>query len=363
MAPLLFSCTCTRASWLCVCACVWDCVCVPPFIYVRKCVCVSLCWSRPELVPQRFLCQQWSLKLYIIINLGLVPTHSHPVFLYFNALCVHCVWFLSECCSVQSAAVCVRPFHFCGVLSEAPFGGDGHISFVWGGGWNPTAQFSCGTLTFQYLVAPLLPSKYYTCSCSLGYRFCVIPGRSKHTHARTHTHTHTHRHAQRFQISPSALRGSDCFTGNRVTGQMIELLMEVRCNNNRPLSIVIPTWYSQSPLQPNLILPCYDPNPIMQSLQKNVSPPSSPPPPRGSFIVSSVEKVSLVCCLHSGEHYRVCRTISTAVPHFQGRAMHFHQNCHGKVIHCDGTLSQYTGLWKLCVLLCIYICVCACDSL
>lgn len=42
-------------------------------------------------------------------------------------------------------------------------------------------------------------------------------------------------------MSPSVLGGSDCFTGNHVMGQMIELLMEVRCNNNRALSVVIPT--------------------------------------------------------------------------------------------------------------------------
>ena len=71
-------------------------------------------------------------------------------------------------------------------------------------------------------------------------------GQNRHTHIRTH-HTHTHTHSHRFQISPSGLRGWDCFTGNHVMGQMIELLMEARCNNNRALSIVIPTCYSQAP--------------------------------------------------------------------------------------------------------------------
>lgn len=46
--------------------------------------------------------------------------------------------------------------------------------------------------------------------------------------------------------------------------------------------------------------------------------------------------------------------------------MHFHQNSHGKVIHNHRTLSQYTGLCKVCVFLCIcvsttaWMCVRAC---
>lgn len=90
---------------------------------------------------------------------------------------------------------------------------------------------SAATHTLSDILS-LPSSKYYT-SYPQALVLCHT-GKVK-TDRQTHTHTH------RFQISLSILRGSYCFTGNRVTGQMIELLMEARCNNNRPLSRVIPT--------------------------------------------------------------------------------------------------------------------------
>lgn len=204
-------------------------------------------------------------------------------------------------------------FHLCAALIGGPLGGA--TSLVRENG------AACTHFLISCLFSPLNIILH-----PLRRWFCVTLGRSKrtHTHAGARAHAHTGRHG--FHIS--VLQGSYCFTGNHVTGQMIELLMGVQCNNNRPLVFCDSAVIFTAATQPNLRRPCYDPNPITPTLQNNTD---APPPTTSTntttllfcFYSQTAFFFFSVCSLRSGEHYRVCRTISTAVPGFQGRGNTF----------------------------------------
>lgn len=110
--------------------------------------------------------------------------------------------------------------------------------------------------------------------------------------------------------------------------------------------------------QPNLILLCYNPNPIMPSLQKES------PGPLPS-IVSSVEQRLKSVALTVESITVAARPGRLLCQVSKDKAIHFHQNSHGKVIHNHRTLSQCAGLWKIgvfhaytaCVLTIVGVCV------
>ena len=99
-----------------------------------------------------------------------------------------------------------------------PLGGCGGVEHVQVRG-NAAAHFGYATHTLSDILSPLNIILAVVAS-GIG---SVSYWEGQNTHTQIH---HTHPHSHRFQISLSAFR--DCFTGNHVTGQMIELLMEVR---------------------------------------------------------------------------------------------------------------------------------------
>lgn len=178
-------------------------------------------------------------------------------------------------------------------------------------------------------ILSLLSSKYYT-SSPQALVLCHTEKVKTHAHTHTQAHTCTHAHTGRHGFHISVLQGSYCFTGNHVTGQMIELLMGVQCNNNRPLVFCDSTVIFTGATQPNLRGQCYDPNPITPTLQNNTD---APPP------TTSTTTTTLLFCFFSQTAFFFFQSVASAVESItesvgpyrlpcqvsKDEAIHFHQ--------------------------------------
>lgn len=236
---------------------------VPLCIHLSPIACI---FKRHESARQTFLKRR--VCSFIFSSFVSAPSHA-MLFNFSNA--PRCADFPPRVSAhFGRAQFVLYAFHLCAALIGAPLGDATPLV-----GENGAAHLSC--LHTLCDISSLLSPKYYTSSPQ-----ALVPCHTGKVKTRTRALARTHTGRHRFHIS--VLQGSYCFTGNHVTGQTTELLMAVQCNSNRPLSFVILSLIFTAATQPNLRRPCYDPNPIMPTLQNNTD---APPPTSLLFCVFS----------------------------------------------------------------------------